>query len=65
MDTALITGIVAARAAQVQFAVAARMMKMNAEAAQSVVALVDAGRENMQRLTEAALGLGGNVDISV
>ena len=65
MEPALINGLIAARAAQVQIAVAAKMLKMNAEAAQSVVQLLDAAQDNMARLTQAATGLGGNLDISV
>jgi hypothetical protein len=65
MDTALITGLIAARTAQVQLAFAAEMLKMNAEAAQSVVALVEAAQDNMQLLTQVASGLGGTVDFSV
>jgi len=65
MEPALINGLIAARAAQVQLAIAAKMLKMNAEAAQSVVQLLDAAQDNMARLTQAATGLGGNLDISV
>jgi len=65
MEPALINGLVAARAAQVQLPVAVKMLKMNAEAAQSVVQLLDAAQDNMARLTQAATGLGGNLDISV
>ena len=65
MEPALINGLIAARAAQVQIAVAAKMLKMNAEAAQSVVQLLDAAQDNMAKLTQAATGLGGNLDISV
>jgi hypothetical protein len=66
MDTASIAaGLVAAKTAQTQMAIAAKMMKMNAEAAQSVVALIDASQANLAQLASAAPGLGGNVDISV
>ena len=65
MEPALINGLIAARTAQFQLAVAAKMLKMNAEAAQSVVQLLDAAQDNMARLTQAATGLGANLDISV
>ena len=66
MDTASIAaGLVAAKTAQTQMAIAAKMMKMNAEAAQSVVALIDASQANLAQLASAGPGLGGNVDISV
>ena len=66
MDTAAIAASFAgAKAAQVQMAVAAKIMKMNAESAQAVVALLDASQANIERLVSSAPGLGGNVDISV
>jgi hypothetical protein len=66
MDPAsLAAGLAAARMGQVQLALAAKIMKMNAEAAQSVVQLIDASQANLERLAAAAPGLGANLDISV
>jgi hypothetical protein len=65
MEAALVTGLIAARVGQVQLAIAAKMLKMNADAARSAVQLVDAAQQNMDRLTQAALGLGRNLDVSV
>jgi hypothetical protein len=65
MQASIVAGLVAARTAQVQFAFAAEMLKMNAQAAQSVVQLVEAAQANLQRLTAASTGLGGNLDVSV
>jgi hypothetical protein len=65
MDTtALASAFVGAKAAEVQMAVAARMMKMNADAAQSIVQVIEAAQENLNRLANVAAGIGGNVDIS-
>ena len=65
MESALIDGLVAARVAQMQIAMAAKMLRMNAEAAKSAVQLLDAADANMRSLTAAASDLGKNLDISV
>jgi hypothetical protein len=63
--TALASAFIGAKAAKVQMAVAARMLKMNADAAKSVVQVIDAAQENLNRLANVAAGTGGNLDISV
>jgi hypothetical protein len=66
MDPAdLAAALVAARAGQAQLAVAAKMMRMNADSAQSVVQLLEAGQANIDRLANVAAGIGGNLDVSV
>jgi anthranilate phosphoribosyltransferase len=58
--------LVAARMGQVQTAAAAHMLRMNAENAASIVKVLEAAQQNIDKLTKAAVdGLGGNVDISV
>jgi hypothetical protein len=65
MDTAAIaSAFVGAKAAEVQMAVAAKMLKMNADAAKSVVQVIEAVQENLNRLANVAAGVGGNIDIS-
>ena len=65
MDTAAIaSAFVGAKAAKVQMAVAAKMLKMNADAAKSVVQVIEAAQENLNRLANVAAGIGGNLDIS-
>ena len=54
-----------ASAASTQLALAAKMMRMNAEAEASVAKLIDAAQQNLQQLAGAAAGLGQNLDISV
>jgi hypothetical protein len=44
-------------------AVAAKMMKMNAQAQGAVAQVLDAAQDNMKALVAA--GMGGNLDISV
>ncbi|MCG8558166.1 MAG: putative motility protein [Hyphomicrobiales bacterium] len=57
---------VAANQAQVQSALAAKIAKMNADAAQSVVALLEASTANLEQISKASLpdGVGTSVDIS-
>ncbi|MDH3579439.1 MAG: hypothetical protein OEM91_02275 [Hyphomicrobiales bacterium] len=57
---------VAANQAQTQMALAAKMTKMNAEAQNSIVALLEAASANGQEAANAVLeaGVGGQVDIS-
>jgi len=65
MDSvSLATAFVAARQGEVQTAMAAKMMKMNADAAKSVVALLDAAQQNFDQLANVAAGVGGKLDIS-
>jgi hypothetical protein len=66
MDVASIAAaFIAAQAAQVQTAVAAKMMRMNADQGENVARLLEAARQNMNPLANVAAGLGGNVDITV
>lgn len=65
MDTAAIaSAFVGAKAAEVQMAFAAKMLKMNADAAKSVVQVIEAAQENLNRLANVAAGIGGNLNIS-
>ena len=62
MDPAsLAAALVGAQASQAQLAAAAMMMRMNADAAKSVVQVIDAAQQNMQSLAN----VGQNVNISV
>jgi len=60
----LASAFVAARAGQTQLAVAAKMLRMNAESAQAVVQLLEAGQANIDKLANVAAGIGGNLDVS-
>jgi hypothetical protein len=65
MDTAaLASSLTAARMGQTRVALAAEMVRMNAEQAASIVQVLEAAQDNMQQLV-AASGLGTAVDISV
>jgi hypothetical protein len=64
--TAIAASFASASAAKVQTAAAMKMLKMNAEADQSLVAMLEQSAENVAQLAkEAAAGVGGNLDITV
>lgn len=66
MDVAsLASSFVAARAAQIQLAVAATLMRMEAQQEASVADLVAAASENAQQMAEAVAGLGANLDLTI
>jgi hypothetical protein len=66
MDVASIAAaFIAAQASQMQMAVAAKMLRMNADSAGNAVKLLEAAQQNMNSLANVASGLGGNLDISV
>jgi hypothetical protein len=54
-----------AQMSAVQMAIAAKMLRMNADSAASVVQIIDAAQQNMQSLANVAAGVGQNVNISV
>ena len=55
---------VSMQAGQLQEAVAAKMLRMNADASAGVVKLLDAASQNFDRLANVASGIGGNLDIT-
>ena len=66
MDVASIAAaFIAAQASQVQTAMAAKILRMNADQANNAVKLLEAAEQNMKSLANVATGLGGNLDISV
>lgn len=65
MDTALVGAVMASKTAQLQTAIAARIMKMNTGNEQAFVQLIEAASQNAAKLANAAAGLGQNVDIQV
>jgi hypothetical protein len=62
---AIATAFVGARAGEMQLAVAAKLLRMNADTAASVVKLIDAAQANADRLANVAAGVGTNLDVSV
>ncbi len=64
MIASIAAAFVAAQASQLQVAMAAKMMKMNADASADVAKLLEAATQNFDRLANVASGVGGNLDIS-
>jgi hypothetical protein len=66
MDTSLISALISAQVGQFQLAVAARLARMDTpDTGSSVAQLIDAAQQSFDPLTNAAAGLGTNLDISV
>lgn len=61
---ALAAAFVSAQTGQLQGAVAAKMLKMNADQAASVVQLLEAAAQNVSTLANVAAGIGQNLDIT-
>jgi len=62
---ALASAFIGAQVGRVQLAVAAKMLQMDAANEQSVVGLIDAAQQSIDRLANVAAGIGGNLDVSV
>ena len=66
MDVASIAAaFIAQQAAQLQMAVAAKLLRMNAQTGDDAAKLLAAAQQNFNRLANVASGLGANLDISV
>ncbi len=65
-SVAIASAAVAANQAQVQMALAAKLAKMNANNAQSVVQLIEAANTNLQGVVKSATapGVGTTLDIT-
>jgi hypothetical protein len=63
--TSLAAAMVGAQMCETQMAIAAKMMRMNADAASSIAQVIDAAQKNITSLANVAAGVGQNVDISV
>jgi hypothetical protein len=62
---ALASAMIAARVGEVQLAVAAKLLRMDAQAAASAAKLIDAAEANVDRLANVAAGIGANLDLSI
>jgi hypothetical protein len=59
------TALVGAQMSDAQMAIAARMLRMNADNAASIVQVLNAAQQNMASLANVASGIGQNLNISV
>ena len=65
MDIAsLASAFMDAQVGQAQLAIAAKILKMNADQEASVAKLLDAAQANISSLANVAAGIGGNLNIS-
>jgi predicted signal transduction protein with EAL and GGDEF domain len=62
---ALASAMIAARIGEVQLAVAAKLIRMDAQAAASAAQLIDAAEANVDRLANVAAGIGANLDVTI
>lgn len=60
----LATFFAAGQASQTQLAIAAKLLRMNADMARSAVQLIDAAKQNADQMAAAAAGTGENLDIT-
>ncbi len=66
MDVSSIAAaFIAAQASQAQTALAASMLKMNADQASNAAKLLEAAQQNMKSLANLGSGVGGNLNIVV
>jgi hypothetical protein len=63
--TTLVAALVGARMGSVQMAMAAEMIRMNAESAGSIAKVIAAAQQNMNSLANVTAGVGQALDISV
>jgi predicted signal transduction protein with EAL and GGDEF domain len=63
--SALASAMIAARVGEVQLAVAARLLRMDAQAAGTAAKLIDAAEANADRLANVAAGIGANLDVTI
>ena len=64
MIASIAASFIAAQAGQLQQAVAAKMLQMNANASADTAKLLDAAQQNFSRLANVASGIGTNIDIT-
>ena len=62
--TSIATALVGSQIADVQMAVAAKMLRMNADNASAIVQVLDAAQKNLQSLANVVEGVGRNLTIS-
>ena len=60
--TAVASAMVGAQLGRAQLAMAAKMLKMNADNAASIIQVIEAAQQNLSQLAD---GLGQNLDITV
>ena len=62
--TSVAAAMVGAQAADAQMTLAAKMLRMNADAAGAVADMLDKAQQNLQSLANVAAGVGQSINIS-
>ncbi len=62
--TSIAAALAGAQMSNVQMAIAAKMLRMNADAASGIVQVLDAAQRNLASLANLAAGVGQNLNIS-
>jgi hypothetical protein len=66
MDSlSLVTALSAAQLGRTQMALAARMLRMNADAAASIVQVIEAAQQNIASVGNVSAEVGRNLNITV
>ena len=60
----LVTALAAAQMGDVQMAIAAKMVRMNADNAASIVQVLNSAQQNLAILANVAAGVGQNLNIT-
>jgi hypothetical protein len=63
--TAIAYAFIGAQASQQQSAMAAKMVRVNADAAASIVKVIEAAQQNLDRLTNRLPSVGTSLDVLV
>jgi hypothetical protein len=61
---ALASALAAAQMGNVQMAIAAKMVRMNADNAASIVQVLNAAQQNLTSLANVAAGVGQNLNVA-
>lgn len=62
--TSLLAALAGAQMSNVQMAIAAKMLRMNANSASAIVQVLDAAQQNLASLANVAAGIGRNLNIT-
>ncbi len=62
--TSIAAALAGAQMSNVQMAIAAKMLRMNADAASGIVQVLDAAQRNLASLANVAAGVGQNLNIA-
>ena len=62
--TSIAAALAGSQMSNVQMAIAAKMLRMNADAASGIVQVLDAAQRNLASLANLAAGVGQNLNIT-